>query len=330
MFKMNLTSKPELTIFIPVYDEEKNIDALFSALLKVLDEVGRSSEVIVVDDGSNDDSFERILNIAKIEPRIKIIRFKKNFGQTASLRAAVEYSKGELFIPLDSDLQNDPADIPKLLQKIDEGYDVVSGWRKKRKDSYLSRKLPSQAANKLISWITGVHLNDYGCSLKVFRREFLNPETLNGEMHRFLPAFAGWQGAKICEVEVTHHPRKHGVSKYGIFRAFKVIVDLITVKVMTGYSGKPSYFFSAVGLPLIFLGGVCFSIHAYRVLVLERFEATPLIFLTVIFTLAGLQFILMGLLSEIQIRQRKGLGEGFIYVTEELINFPQDKQELSP
>jgi glycosyltransferase involved in cell wall biosynthesis len=320
---MDFNSKPELTIFIPVYNEVKNIDSLCSALFKVLVEVDRSFEVIIVDDGSWDGSFEKLIKIAKTEPRIKIIRFKKNFGQTAALRAAVEHSQGELFIPMDSDLQNDPTDIPKLLQKIDEGYDVVSGWRKNRMDPLLSRKLPSKTANKLISWITGVHLNDYGCSLKVYRREFLNPEALSGEMHRFLPAFAGWQGAKICEVEVTHHPRKHGVSNYGIFRTFKVIIDLITVKLMTGYSAKPSYFFSAVGLPLIFLGGLCFFIHAYRVLVLERYQATPLIFLTVIFTLAGLQFVLMGLLSEIQIRQRRGLGEGFIYMTKEVVNFPQ-------
>jgi hypothetical protein len=230
---------------------------------------------------------------------------------------------------MDSDLQNDPADIPKLLQKADEGYDVVSGWRKKRKDPFLSRTLPSRIANSLISWITGIHLHDYGCSLKVYRRELLDPEVLSGEMHRFLPAFAGWKGAKICEIEVTHHPRKHGASKYGISRTFKVLIDLMTVKFITGYSAKPSYVFSAVGFPLIFLGGICFSIQAYRVLILERYQATPLIFLMVIFTLAGLQLILMGLLSEIQIRQRTGRGEGFIYITKETINFPYDKTQNS-
>jgi glycosyltransferase involved in cell wall biosynthesis len=328
---MHLTPsfKPELTIFIPVYDEEGNIDELYASLTKVLNKINKSFEVIFVDDGSRDGSLQKLIKISQAEPRVKIIRFKKNFGQTAALRAAVEHSQGKLFIPMDSDLQNDPADIPKLLQKIDEGYDVVSGWRKNRKDLFLSRRLPSIIANKLISWITGVHLNDYGCSLKVYRRDFLNPEALCGEMHRFLPAFAGWQGAKICEMEVTHHPRKHGDSKYGISRTFKVIIDLITVKFITGYSAKPSYIFSAVGISLMFLGGVCFSIQAYRVLVLEQYQATPLIFLMVVFTLAGLQLILMGLLSEIQIRQRRGLGEGFIYVTEELIHFPQPNTQIS-
>jgi glycosyltransferase involved in cell wall biosynthesis len=326
---MNLmpSPKPELTIFIPVYDEEKNIDELHASLFKVLSEINRSFEVIIVDDGSRDKSLEKLIKISKTEPRIKIIRFKKNFGQTAALRAAIEHSEGKLFIPMDADLQNDPADIPKLLQKIAEGYDVVSGWRKMRKDLFLSRTLPSQIANKLISWITGIHLKDYGCSLKVYRRKFLNPEALCGEMHRFLPAFAGWQGAQICEIEVAHHPRKHGVSKYGISRTFKVLIDLITVKFITGYSAKPNYVFSAIGLPLIFFGGIFFTIHGYRVLILGNYQATPLIFLTVIFTLAGLQFILMGLVSEIQIRQRRGPGEGFIYSTEEVIHFPQDSTQ---
>jgi glycosyltransferase involved in cell wall biosynthesis len=322
------SSKPELTIFIPVYNEEESIDELHGSLFKVLNEINKPFEVIFVDDGSQDGSREKLIKISKVEPRVKVIRFKKNFGQTAALRAAIEHSRGRLFIPIDSDLQNDPADIPKLLQKIAEGYDVVSGWRNRRKDSFLSRKLPSKIANKLISWITGVHLNDYGCSLKIYRREFLNPEFICGEMHRFLPAFAGWQGAKICEIAVNHHPRKHGVSKYGIFRIFKVIIDLITVKFMTGYSSKPNYFFSAIGIPLILLGGACFLIHAYRVLVLENLHATPLIFLTVIFTIAGLQLILMGLLAEIQIRHRGGMGEGFIYVTEEMIHFPESKTQI--
>ncbi len=328
---MDLTpsSKPELTIFIPVYDEEGNIDELYASLVKVLSEINKPFEIFFVDDGSQDGSLEKLIKISKSDPRVKIIQFKKNFGQTAALRAAIEHSQGKLFIPLDADLQNDPADIPKLLQKIAEGYDVVSGWRKNRKDLFLSRRLPSIIANKLISWITGIHLNDYGCSLKVYRRGFLNPEVLCGEMHRFLPAFAGWQGAKICEIEVTHHPRKYGESKYGIFRTFKVIIDLITVKFITGYSAKPSYIFSAVGIPLMFLGGVCFAIQAYRVLILEQYQATPLIFLMVVFTLAGLQLILMGLLSEIQIRQRRGLGEGFVYVTEKLIHSPQPNTQIS-
>jgi glycosyltransferase involved in cell wall biosynthesis len=323
------SSKPELTIFIPVYNEEKNIDELHDTLFKVLNEINKPFEVIFVDDGSQDGSLEKIIKISKTEPRIKVIQFKKNFGQTAALRAAIEHSQGRLFIPIDADLQNDPADIPKLLEKIAEGYDVVSGWRNERKDFFLSRKFPSIIANKLISWITGVRLNDYGCSLKVYRREFLKPESLCGEMHRFLPAFAGWQGAKICEITVSHHPRKYGVSKYGISRTFKVIVDLITVKFITGYSAKPNYFFSSIGLPLILLGGIFFIIHGYRVLVLENYQATPLIFLTVIFTLAGLQLILMGLLSEIQIRQRRETGEGFVYVTEKIIHFPESNTQIS-
>jgi glycosyltransferase involved in cell wall biosynthesis len=316
-------STPELTIFVPVCDEEENIEELHSKVFKVLNEIKKSFEIIFVDDGSRDQSMEKIKNFSKNDPRIKIIQFKKNFGQTAAFRAAIEHSQGKLFIPIDADLQNDPADIPKLLQKIDEGYDVVSGWRKKRKDPLFSKKIPSKIANSLISWVTGVYLHDYGCSLKVYRREALNPESLCGEMHRFLPAFAGWQGAKICEMEVAHHPRTRGISKYGLLRVFKVMIDLITVKFITGYSAKPSYMFSAIGFPLVFFGGICFLVVAYRSLVLEKLQATPLVFFMVVFTLAGLQFILMGLISEVQIRQRTGSGEGSIYTTEKMINFTE-------
>jgi glycosyltransferase involved in cell wall biosynthesis len=317
------TSCPELTIFIPVYDEEESIDELYIQLSKTLEKINYIAEIIFVDDGSQDHSFDKLKSISQKDSRVKIIRFRKNFGQTAALRAAIEHSQGEFFIPLDADLQNDPADIPKLLEKANQGYDVVSGWRKRRRDPWMSRTLPSRIANTLISWITGIPLHDYGCSLKVYRREVLSPEALCGEMHRFLPAFAGWQGAKICEVEVRHHPRKHGVSKYGIFRTFKVLIDLITVKCITGYSAKPSYVFSAVGIPFIFMGGGAFVISAYRVLALERYQTTPMIFMMVIFTLAGLQLILMGLLAEIQIRQRTGSGEGHIYITVEIINYPE-------
>jgi glycosyltransferase involved in cell wall biosynthesis len=321
----NSRSNLELTVFIPVCDEEENIDKLYFELFKVLNEINVSFEVIFVDDGSRDKSFEKLKKLSESDARIKVIRFKKNFGQTAAFRAAIEHSQGKLFIPMDADLQNDPVDIPRLIQKAEEGYDVVSGWRKKRKDPLLSRTIPSKIANSLISWVTGIHLHDYGCSLKLYRRETLNPEALCGEMHRFLPAFAGWQGAKICEIEVNHHPRMHGVSKYGLFRIFKVVIDLITVKFITGYSAKPSYMFSAVGCPLIFFGGICFFIVAYRALILERLQATPLVFLMVIFILAGLQLILMGLLSEIQIRQRTGTGENYIYTTEKMINFNEGK-----
>ena len=315
----------DVTVFLPVYNEEENVPELYERLSKEMSRLGRSYEIIFVDDGSRDGSFGVLQRLAASDPSVRVIRFKANFGQTAAMRAAVEHARGRVLVAMDADLQNDPADIPRLLQRLDEGFDVVSGWRKDRKDPWWSRQLPSRVANWLISAITGIPLNDYGCTLKAYRREVLDPEVLCGEMHRFLPALAGWRGARIAEVEVAHHPRTRGVSKYGIGRTFKVLIDLITVKFITGFSSKPNYVFSTLGLTSLGLGAVAFLISAYRVLILHRLEATPVVFLMVIFVVGGLQLILMGLLAEVVVRQRVGDGQGHIYTIDEMLNFPPEE-----
>ncbi len=322
---MPVTDAPatvDVTVFLPVYNEEENLAELYERLSKEMSRLGRSYEIIFVDDGSRDGSFGVLQRLATSDPWVRVIRFKANFGQTAAMRAAIEHARGRVLIAMDADLQNDPADIPRLLQRLDEGFDVVSGWRKDRKDPWWTRQLPSRVANWLISAITGVPLHDYGCTLKAYRREVVNPEVLTGEMHRFLPALAGWRGARISEVEVAHYPRTRGVSKYGIGRTFKVLIDLITVKFLTGFSSKPNYVFSTLGFASLGMGTVAFFITAYRVLILHRLEATPMVFLMVIFALGGLQLILMGLLAEILVRQRVGRGEGHIYTITETRNFP--------
>lgn len=312
----------DLTVFLPVYNEEENLPELYERLAKEMSQLGLSYEIIFVDDGSRDGSFGVLRELAASDPHVRVIRFTANFGQTAAMRAAIEHARGRVLIAMDADLQNDPADIPNLLKLLDDGFDVVSGWRKERKDPWLSRQVPSRIANWLISTITGVPLHDYGCTLKAYRRRVLNAEVLCGEMHRFLPALAGWRGAKIAEVEVAHHPRTRGESKYGIGRTFKVLIDLITVKFLTGFSSKPNYVFSSLGIFSLAMGALAFFITAYRVLILHRLEATPMVFLMVIFVLGGLQLILMGLLAEVLVRQRIGDGQGHIYAVDQKLNFP--------
>ena len=232
-----------LSILIPVYNEEGNLSLLYEKLVAALKKVGRPYEVIFVDDGSSDGSLEILLDLREKNPNVKIISFSRNFGQTAALSAGIDFSKGDIIIPMDGDLQNDPEDILPLLQKIEEGYDVVSGWRKDRKDPFFTRRLPSMIANKIISWIGGVHLHDYGCTLKAYRRDILKNIRLYGEMHRFIPIYAQWIGARVSEIPVRHFPRGSGLSKYGMNRVFKVILDLMVVKFLLSYSQKPIYVF---------------------------------------------------------------------------------------
>ncbi|MFQ5792875.1 MAG: glycosyltransferase family 2 protein, partial [Acidobacteriota bacterium] len=243
----NVPATLDVTVFLPVYNEEENVAELYERLTKEMNQLGRSYEIIFVDDGSRDGSFAVLKRLAASDSCVRVIRFKANFGQTAAMRAAIEHARGKVLVALDADLQNDPADIPRLLQRLEEGYDVVSGWRRQRKDPWWSRQVPSRVANWLISTITGIPLHDYGCTLKAYRRDVLNPEVLCGEMHRFLPALAGWRGARITEIEVAHHPRRRGVSKYTMWRTFKVLIDLITVKFLTGFSSKPNYVFRTLG-----------------------------------------------------------------------------------
>ena len=292
-----------LSILIPVYNEEGNLSLLYEKLVAALKKVGRPYEVIFVDDGSSDGSLEVLLELRDKNPNIKIISFSRNFGQTAALSAGIDLSKGDIIIPMDGDLQNDPEDILSLLRKIEEGYDVVSGWRKGRKDPFLTRRLPSVVANKIISWIGGVSLHDYGCTLKAYRRDILKNIRLYGEMHRFIPIYAQWIGARVSEIPVRHSPRGSGSSKYGMSRVFKVILDLMVVKFLLSYSQKPIYVFGGLGL-LMILGG--FLAGAYAIY-LKFFEATsfiltPLPLLCVLLFVLGFLSILMGFLAEILTR----------------------------
>ena len=249
----------QLSIIIPVYNEEDNILPLFSAVSDVVRKNNYSAEIIFIDDGSSDRTVERIKSLQDA----KLIRFRKNFGQTAAMSAGIDFASGDVIIPMDGDLQNDPNDIPKLLEKLNEGYDVVSGWRKDRKDNPIKRNLPSRIANGLISSISGVHLHDYGCSLKAYRRDVIKDIKLYGEMHRFIPVYANWMGGKVTEVPVTHHPRIHGVSKYGINRTFKVVLDLIVIKFLQKYAQKSIHVFGGLGLLSFFFSFISAAVMFY-------------------------------------------------------------------
>ena len=292
-----------LSILIPVYNEEGNLSLLYEKLMTALKKAGRPYEVIFVDDGSSDGTMEILLDLREKNPNVKIVSFSRNFGQTAALSAGIDVSKGDILIPMDGDLQTDPEDILPLLQKIEEGYDVVSGWRKDRKDPLLTRRLPSILANKIISWIGGVHLHDYGCTLKAYKRDILKNIKLYGEMHRFIPIYARWIGARVSEIPVRHFPRGSGSSKYGISRIFKVILDLMVVKFLLSYSQKPIYVFGGMGL-LMILGAFLAGLYAIYLKYFRgtSFILTPLPLLCVFLLLSGLLSILMGFLAEILTR----------------------------
>jgi glycosyltransferase involved in cell wall biosynthesis len=292
---------PDLSVVVPVFNEEENLPDLGREISSALE--GIDYEVVFVDDGSTDGSFGRIRALSALQPRFKAVRLGTNFGQTAAMSAGIAHASGRRIAFLDSDLQNDPADIPALLRKLDEGYDAVSGWRADRKDPFWTRRLPSLAANALISRVTGVRLHDYGCTLKVYRSEFLKDLRLCGEMHRFVPAYAGFMGARIAEAEVRHRPRTRGKSKYGLSRTFKVLLDLMTVKFMDAYITKPIYLFGGWGL---FLGGLGAALAArtiYNKVHLGVFvKDQPLFQVSIFLAIVGFQMLLIGLLAEILIR----------------------------
>jgi len=312
---------PELSVVIPVLNEEDNIGPLYDKLLMAMAQVGRTFELIFIDDGSRDSSFKKLSAIADIDGRVKVVKFVRNFGQTAALSAGIDHSTGKIIIPMDADLQNDPSDITRLLEKMDEGYDVVSGWRKDRQDELWTRLIPSWTANKIISVISQVPLHDYGCSLKAYRREVIKDVRLYGEMHRFVPIYATWHGARVAEIPVTHHARQHGVSKYGLSRTFKVVLDLITVKFMSTYFTKPIYVFGTAGFMSLGLS-VCAFVwmlvlkYAYHTTFIE----TPLPVLTAMFFIVGIQFILMGLLAEILMRTYHESQGKRIYAVDKRLN----------
>ncbi|OHD67177.1 MAG: glycosyl transferase [Spirochaetes bacterium RBG_16_49_21] len=295
--------RPYISVVLPVYNEEDNIRPQYEVIIKALDPLNVSYEVIFIDDGSIDSSPDILRDIANKDRNIKLVIFRRNFGQTAAMSAGIDYASGEIILFMDSDLQNDPNDIGMLLKKMAEGYDVVSGWRKKRMDKLLSRKLPSWVANWLIAKVTGVKLHDLGCSLKAYRSSLLKQVNLYGEMHRFIPVHASWLGAKITEVPVGHHPRKFGKSKVGIIRTFKVLLDLVTVTFLGKYSTKPIYVFGGTGFLLFFLSifsGI--TVLLMKITLNQSMTRNPLLLLTVMFIVLSVLFIQIGILAEILIR----------------------------
>jgi len=294
----------ELSLVVPVYNEEENLPLLFDALQQVLSPIGRSWEVIFVDDGSTDKSRQVLEALfEKDSTHVRVVVFRRNFGQTAAIAAGLDHSEGDIIILLDSDMQNDPADIPLLLEKLDEGYDLVSGWRKDRKDNRFTRTIPSNLANGLISWATGVHLHDYGCTLKAYRREALAGFRLYGEMHRFIPVFAHSVGARITELPVRHHSRKFGVTKYGLERTVKVILDLFTVKFLLDYSHKPMRLFGGTGVSLIVISvALLLYLFIRKVFFLIPVLSSPFFQIGVMLLILGFQSILMGLIAELLAR----------------------------
>ncbi len=293
-----------LSLIIPVYNEEENLPLLYAAIDQALALLKDTWEVIFVDDGSRDGSFEVLRSLVERDPEhVRVLSFRRNFGQTAAISAGIDHACGEIIVLLDADMQNDPADIPMLLAKLDEGYDLVSGWRKDRKDNRLTRTIPSNLANGLISWTTGVHLHDYGCTLKAYRRDVLAGFRLYGEMHRFIPVFAHAVGAKITELPVHHHARKFGKAKYGLERTIKVLLDLFTVKFLLSYSSKPIYLFGGAGALLMGLGALdLVFLFIRRTLFGTPVFTSPLLQIGVMFFIMGFQSILMGLIAELLAR----------------------------
>jgi len=314
-------SEPELSVFLPVFNEEDNIELLNLNLTEELTKLGRSYEVIYVDDGSTDNSLARLREIAASDRHVRVISLRRNYGQTAAMSAGIDHARGSILIPMDADLQNDPADIGRLLAKLDEGYDVVSGWRKDRKDEWLTRQLPSRIANRLISKMSGVDLHDYGCSLKAYRRDSLTGVKLYGEMHRFIPIFAGFAGARVTEIPVTHHARHAGESKYGLSRTIKVIFDMITIKFLSSYLTKPLYLFGWAGLVCLVISFLTFLLALYyRIFQGVHLNRMPAATLSMIMFAMGFQFIFMGLLAEMIVRTYHESQDKATYLIREKIN----------
>lgn len=322
-----MSPKIDVSFVIPVYNEEENLPDFYRELTAAGEKLPGSCEIIFIDDGSRDGSFPALRKIQAADPKVKIIRLRKNFGQTAALAAGFDRSRGEIIITLDADLQNDPADVPLLVAKMNEGFDIVSGWRVKRKDKFVSRRLPSKAANWIISRITKVKLHDYGCTLKAFRRDVVKNIKLYGEMHRFIPAIASTMGVAIAEVPVNHRPRIHGKSKYNITKSVRVALDLLTVKFLLSYSTRPLQIFGLFGLLAGLMGGILGGILSYQRLILKQGIANrPLLLLSVLLIVIGIQFITMGLLGEIMVRIYHEAVEKHIYAVREVIDSDSEEK----
>ena len=322
---MNLESQlaaPEISLFLPVYNEAANLPALHLKIKNALLALNKTAEVIYVDDGSSDDGLQVLREIAAADAAVKVIALRRNYGQTAAMAAGIDAARGEILIALDADLQNDPADIARLLEKLDEGFDVVSGWRKNRQDKFFTRKLPSWIANGIVSKIGGVKLHDFGCSLKAYRREVLQDVRLYGEMHRFIPIYAAWAGARVAEIPVAHHARTAGKSNYGLSRTVKVALDLITIKFLASYQTKPIYVFGTFGL-LAFALAFAAGAWAFWLKFVDNvsFILTPLPTITVVMLAIAVQFFLMGLLAEMLVRTYHESQAKPIYAVREKIGF---------
>jgi glycosyltransferase involved in cell wall biosynthesis len=315
--------RPAISVIVPIYNERESIAPLCEAIFGVLDEIGRQFEVICINDGSTDRSIDALQKIAKQRNELRVVNFRRNYGQTAAMMAGIDYASGSIIVSIDADLQNDARDIPVLLAKMDEGFDVVSGWRKERQDAAIRRNFISRVANWIISQISGVRLHDFGCTLKAYRREVVKDVRLYGEMHRFVPIYASWMGARVCEIPVRHHARKFGKSKYGLERMLKVVLDLVVVKFLDRYLVKPIYVFGGFGLLSLLISFLLTLLMIW----LKFFEGvsmiqTPLPLLAALTFLVGIQSILLGLIAEILVRTYFEARERRAYSVRDTVNFP--------
>jgi glycosyltransferase involved in cell wall biosynthesis len=311
----------ELSVVIPVYNEEENVEPLICEINGVLAVLAKTCEIVAVDDGSRDDTFAALRRLQCKDPHLKVVRLKRNFGQTAALAAGLAYAQGEIIVLMDGDGQNDPADIPRLLTKLEEGNDLVAGWRFDRQDPFLKRRLPSMIANRLISWTTKVKLHDYGCTLKAMRRDVAKSLRLYGEMHRFIPAIADERGAQIAELKVHHRPRLRGKSKYGITRTLRVVLDLLTVKFLNSYSTRPSHVFGPIGAISGLTGfGIALYLSVQKFVYAAEIGNRPLLLLSVLLIFIGFQFVTMGLLGEMLARTYHESQGRPVYVVREVLD----------
>jgi glycosyltransferase involved in cell wall biosynthesis len=313
--------RPEISVVIPLRNESPNVDELHRELTTVLQGFGRPFEIIAIDDGSTDDTFARLAALQRTDHRLRVIRFRRNFGQTAAFAAGFAYARGQYIVTSDGDLQNDPQDIPGMIEILERGSDIVAGWRKDRKDPFLNRRLPSMIANTIISYSTGVKLHDYGCSLKVFRAEVVKPLKLYGEMHRFLPAIASELGVTIVEKVVNHRPRRHGTSKYGISRTIRVVLDLLTVKFLISYSTRPLHIFGLLGMAMWSLGAaICAWLAWVKFAQHEGISNRPLLLFGILFILTGVQLVTTGLVAEMLSRTYHESQDKPIYAIREVLD----------
>ncbi len=327
-----MSQNPALSVVVPFFDEQDNVEALHAEIVVAMTSIGRPWEAIYVDDGSRDATWDRLLAARASHPgHVRAVRLRRNFGQTAARAAGFDRSRGQIVITLDGDRQNDPADIPRLLATLEKGYDLVSGWRRDRKDAFASRRLPSRLANRLIGMMTGVRLHDYGCTLKAYRSEVVREIALFGEMHRFLPAQASWVGARIAEIPVHHRPRTAGVSKYGLWRTYRVILDLITVRFLGTHGTKPLHAFGALGLLLVLAGVLSIGVLTWlKISTGVSFIQSPLLLLSAMFVILGGQSVLLGLLAEISVRTYYESQRKPIYIVREDLADPTMGRSRAP